>query len=321
MLKLAITNPIVEEYNYFLFETIALIYQNFNIIDAKLYDYFRYEIRQYLIDFENLECDLSGYVMEIFALEMSLLSDNQINNDMMFQNLLQSVLFKDTKWTSNMKYFSNPLVNYIKVSLVKYKFAYSSKPYAEKIFVIIVKLLDLEFFNLAIDLLELILNLFELEFNYDHWMDTVNRLIYIYINLQNNNRRVYVEFSKILVVFLSKFLVKTNSKVLTDLIEPVFPGKVILLLSELSEFITELDLEEKKLTNFALCSYLIDFYNSFDFDNLKLFTRRLIKNLESISKFNLGSRVMVKQLSYHDPSYNAKSYNKIVNAEIKVRKI
>jgi hypothetical protein len=138
-----------------------------------------------------------------------------------------------------------------------------------------------------------------------------------------NNKKAFNEFSKILVLTISKILIKTNSNTVVSLLEGVNSGLTVALIKELSFYISDLENKmHKKLVNYALCCLIADYYQSFDQETLVLFTLKLVKHLEQFAKVNkIGSQNMDQLLGEgnQDLSYAANNYNKLINAEVKVK--
>lgn len=76
ILKLIILNSSQDQYNYFLFETIAILIKRLSISDFELYSHFIKSINSNLIIIlQNSITDLTGYVFQIFAQQLSLVKD------------------------------------------------------------------------------------------------------------------------------------------------------------------------------------------------------------------------------------------------------
>lgn len=77
ILKLIISNPTEDQFNYFLFETISLILKKLSSNDPQLYCMFEAAIKaNLLMIITNNITDLMGYAFQILALELSLSSGN-----------------------------------------------------------------------------------------------------------------------------------------------------------------------------------------------------------------------------------------------------
>lgn len=324
ILKMIIANPSEDQFNYYLFETISLVYRKLGDVDRALYNHFDGVIKGNLIFIiENSITDLMPYAFQLFALQLSVSIDDNPLNDSFHQGLLSAILFNESNWTLQMKYMVAPFVSYIKVAIIKCKMYFlSDNNNLSQLFNIIDKLLSLKAYSHAFELLDLIINFFD----YPLISNKIKLLFYNFMvinnNLKVNNKKAHKEFSKILIVFLAKLIIKTSVKDVIELIESASQGLTVNLLTELCEIIMDLDNNKnKKLVTYAYCSIMSNFYSSFDPDTLRLFTLRLIQHLERFYKVNLKSLGgdMDKLLEQgQDLSYAANNYNKLFNAEVKV---
>jgi hypothetical protein len=135
----------------------------------------------------------------------------------------------------------------------------------------------------------------------------------MYNNYKENNKKLLRDFSRGLIVFFAKFIIKTNSEILLDMLgENVF----VYLLNELCDYLTDLDSSKnKKLVTYAYCMIMNDYHSKFNIEQLKFFTSKLISHLE---KFNKIMNIGVEKLLDNEISYNSNTYNKLQNGDIKV---
>jgi len=324
ILKMVIANPTEDQFNYFLFETIAIVLNKTSKYDLSLYEYFSKAIGDnLLLPIQNAITDLMSYIFQIFTLEMNIVSDNiQLSSDPIYSNLLDSILFQPDNWSIPMKYLFKPFIAYIKVSFVKMNKYYMNKPdNLNHIFVIANKLLELKNYALVFDLLDSVINFFDFNFLFENIKNVLYNLLVNHKNIKESNKKAYREFSKLLIVFLSKLLIKTNSKVLIEILEGISSGLTVSLLTELCEFLIDLDSNKnKKLVTYAYCQIINDYYSSFDVDTLRLFTWKMIQHLEKFYKINLNTLGDIEKLfDSQDLTYTANNYNKLLNAEITVK--
>jgi exportin-2 (importin alpha re-exporter) len=322
MLKMVIANPTEDQFNYFLFETIALVLTKTNRFEANLHSYFSKAIRaNLLIPIQNTVTDLMSYVFQIFTVELNIASETELASEPLYTNLLESILYQHTNWSLSMKYLFKPFIAYIKVSFMRLKNFYLNKPQnINQTFVIVNSLLGLKHYQLGFDLLDSTMNFFDFNFIFENIKSVVYNLVLIHKNIKETNMKAYREFSKLLIVFLSKLLIKTNSKLLIEILEGISSGLTVSLLAELCEFLIDLDSNKnKKLVTYAYCQIINDYYSAFGIDTLRLFTWKLIQHLEKFYKINLNSYGAIEKLfDSQDFSYSANNYNKLHNADISV---
>lgn len=322
ILKMIIANPTEDQFNYFLFETIALILKKTSRFEMSLYTFFSKSIRDnLLIPVQNSITDLMSYIFQIFTLELSIIPQNVLDSEVLYASLLESIIYQQTNWSLQMKYLFKPFISYIKVSFIKMKNYYLiKKENLDQIFVIVNNLLGIKNYPLALELIDALMNYFDFSLIFENIKNVFYNIIVIHKNIKETNKKAYREFSKLLIVFLSKLLIKTNSKVLIEILEGFSSGLTVTLLSELCEFLIDLDSNKnKKLVTFAYCQIINDYFSAFDIDTLRLFTYKLIQHLEKFYKINLNSLGdMNKLFDTQDFTYSANNYNKLFNAEVAV---
>ncbi len=168
-------------------------------------------------------------------------------------------------------------------------------------------------FNLAFEILDYILNSFDINRIYNNFKQLFSDLIILYNNLKETNKKLHRDFSKSMVTFLAKFVIKTNSQFLVDLLGHSF----VSVLNDLCDFLTDLDnSKSKKLVTYAYCLIMNDFYRMFDVEQLKFLTKNLISHLEKFNK--LFSSLNYDKIFDNEISYNSNTYNKLQNADINV---
>jgi hypothetical protein len=168
-------------------------------------------------------------------------------------------------------------------------------------------------FGQTFELLDNILNYLDFNSTYANYKQIFYNLFTTYNSYKENNKKLLRDLSRGLVVFIAKFLIKTNSGVLLDVLgENAF----VYLLNELCDYLTDLDNNKnKKLVTYAYCLIMNDYYSKFNIDQLKFFTAKLISHLE---KFNKITDVNYENMLTIEISYNSNTYNKLQNADIKV---
>jgi hypothetical protein len=134
----------------------------------------------------------------------------------------------------------------------------------------------------------------------------------VYNSYRENNKKLLREFSRGLVIFCAKIVIKINSNALVNLLGDAF----VPMLNELCDYLTDLDNNKnKKLVTYAYCMIMNDYFTMFNIDQLKFFTHKLITHLE---KFNKNMSYFMDKILDNEISYNSNTYNKLGNADIKV---
>jgi hypothetical protein len=321
IIKAIIANPSEDQFNYYLFETIVMLMKKLNSVDRTLYDFFEQTIKENLVYImQNFITDLVGYTIQVLALHLQFFQGDPMA-DNLHKNILSTILFNEGNWSLSMKYLFNPFSTYLKNSLLKSQNHYmTNKESVEAIFKIIHKLLEMKTYNVTFDLIDRVINTLDLQFLMNHIKNLFFELMCIFNNLKENNKKAYREFCRILLTFLCKLMVKSNSKFVVDLIESVSQGLTMPLLMGLSEYLVDVETKYKKLATYAICTFLTDFCSSFDLPTLKFFSQKLVEHLEKFTKTKLSIYCggIDKLMEGNDLSYAANNYNKLVNAEIKV---
>lgn len=322
ILKLVIANSTEDQFNYYLFETIALVLRKLSTFDIELCLYFQNSIQEKLLYIlSNSVSDLMGYVFQILPLELAYApaDENGLPADPVFMNIIEGIIYQETNWTLQMKYLFQPFISFIKSAFLKNKaFFLNNKQTIDKIFSnVIEKLFSYKNYTLAFELLNYLINFFDFNLLFEYIKNLLFKMFGLYNNLRENNKRAFRDLSKLLVVFFSQILIKTNSKNLANLMESIATGLTDSMLRELSEVIIDLDSQKnKKLVTYAYCSIITDFCADFDRETLKFITYKLVQLLEKFNKLNLSSLTKVED---EDLSYASNNFNKLINAEIKVK--
>jgi hypothetical protein len=77
VLKAIVSNPIEDQFNFFFFETVAIMMRKLAKSDMEQYNHFESSIRETLIYIlSSSSNDLMGYAFQILALELSLSEAN-----------------------------------------------------------------------------------------------------------------------------------------------------------------------------------------------------------------------------------------------------
>jgi hypothetical protein len=145
-------------------------------------------------------------------------------------------------------------------------------------------------------------------------------LLILYESIRDNNQRGFIDFSRQLVVFFSKFLIRTSTKTLIDLLEGLAKGSTTVLLRDLCQQLPDLENNrDKKLVNYAYCAILNDYHFHFDTEILKFLTKKLITHLTKFNKY--GSSININDNMFkEDCIFEGNShFTKILNAEIRVK--
>jgi hypothetical protein len=175
-------------------------------------------------------------------------------------------------------------------------------------------------YKLAFDLLEYLINYFDINQIFQSIKESFYNLLVIYQSLQGGEKKQIIEFSRQLVVFFSKFLIKNSPKVLIDILESISQGATTILLRDLCSQLPDLDNNrDKKIVNYAYCSILNDYYSLFDTETLKYLTKYVITHLTNFNKYGINVNINDNKFKLgEDCTYDGTSFNKILNADVKV---
>jgi hypothetical protein len=174
------------------------------------------------------------------------------------------------------------------------------------------QLLESKNFSQMFEFLDIILNYCDLNKIGNNFNQAFKTFVSFFNNYTENNKKLLRDFSRGLVVFCAKIVVKINSEALASVLGESF-GFII---SELCDYLTDLDNNKnKKIVTYAYCMIMTDYYKLFTHEQLKFFTHKLITHLE---KFNKVLGFNAERLLDTEICYNSNTYNKLMNADIKV---
>lgn len=324
MIRMVIADPKEDQFNYYLFETITMLLKKLYDHNPSLYYIFESEINQNLIYIvQNGINDLLGVVFQTFSLQLSFIdmTKNQIQGTI-HENIISSVLDSEI-WILTNKYLFKPFLAYLRVMLIKSSsYFLSDINRLTKLFAIMTSLLNLKNYLLAFELAEYLICFLNSEYIKDQIYGMIYNLLIIHKSLkEGSNKKGCMEFSKLLLIFISKLIIKNGSKLLVDILEQITPGLTVQLIIELSEFMIDLDeVKNKKYVNYAYCLLINDYYSVFDINMLRLLTEKLIKHLERFNKSKLNFFGDIDKV-FGQCAYEENSCNKLYNAEIKVSNV
>ena len=321
ILKLIINSPQTDEFNYYFFETCALIMKKFgvvnnnNTIDLTLIKRFENALREDLnLILTNNVTDLLGYTFQLFANYLFITNDN----NEFYQKILTTILTNNNMWDINMKYLHPPSIEFIKVILITNKQFCENKNVIDLIFTICQKLLENKSFNFVFQLIEYLLNYV----NTDLYGEKLTQFLKITneIAIQNitSNPKVYSDINQEMILLLSKLSLNTNLNLSMEMVKIISNNPIQYLIEMIDEITNLKNTSNKKMVVYWYVQILNNFYNSFDDNSLTSITFKLLNVLKNF--YGINYRKYYRGIKNEDLSYAANNYNKLtcVNIENKI---
>ena len=315
ILKLIIKNPQTDEFNYYFFETCALIMKKFvinnNNMDLTLVKNFENTLRNDLnLILQNNVTDLLGYTFQLFAYYLYLTNDN--NN--FYQNILTNILTNDKMWDLNMKYLYPPSIEFIKVILITNKQFCENQNVVNLLFKICQTLLENKSFNFVFQLIEYLVNYVSTDLygaNLTKFLKVTNQIA---IQNMTTNPKVYSDINQEMILLLSKLNLKININLSMEIVKIISNNPIEYLIEMIDEISNLKNTKNKKLVVFWYCQILNNFYNNIDDNSLISMTNKLLVALKNFYGINYRKYIGVDK--NEDLSYAANNYNKLACANI-----
>jgi len=230
ILKLIIKNPQSDEFNFYFFETCALIMKKFeikninNTTDLSLIKSFQNTLQNDLnLILQNNITDILGYSFQLFAFYLFLTNDN----NEFYQNILNNILTNDKMWDINMKYLYPPSIDYIKVILLTNKQFCENQQVIQLLFKICQTLIENKSFNYAFQLIEYLINFVSTDL-YGENLTTFLKIINgIAVQNMTTNPRVYSEINQEMILILAKLSLKINLNLAMEIVKILSPDNPI----------------------------------------------------------------------------------------------
>ncbi len=316
ILKLIINNPQNDEFNYYFFETCALIMKKFEIInnnntsDLTLIKKFENSLRNDLNSIlQNNVTDLLGYTFQLFAFYLYKTNDN----NEFYQNILTVILTNKNIWDINMKYLYPPSIEYIKVILITNKQFCENKDVINLLFKICETLLTNKSFNYAFQLIEYLVNYVSTNLygeNLTKFLKVTNNVAVQNITI---NPKVYSDINQEMILLLSKLSLKLNLNLSIDLIKVISSNPIQYLIEMIDEITNLKNTKSKKTVVYWYVQILNNFYNNIDDNSLISMTTKLLNVLKNFYGINFRRYGLNRE---EDLSYAANNYNKLTCANI-----
>ena len=316
ILKLIITNPQTDEFNYYFFETCALIMQKFRInnnggADLTLVKKFENTLRADLsLVLEKNVTDLLGYTFQLFAYYLFITNDN--NN--FYQTILTNILTNNNMWDINMKYLYPPSIEFIKVILITNKTFCENKNVIDLLFKICQTLLENKCFNFVFQLIEYLINYV----NADIYGENLTQFLKITngIAVQNmtTNPKVFNDINQEMILLLSKLSLKININLSLEIIKIISTNPFQYLIDMIDEITSLKNTKNKKMVVYWYVQILSKYYNSIDDKSLITMTYKLLNVLKNF--YGINYRRYYNEIKNEDLSYAANNYNKLTCANI-----
>ena len=317
ILQLIIKNPQIDEFNYYFFETCALIMKKFvvnnnNNIDLTLVKKFEKSIINDLnLILQNNITDLLGYTFQLFAYYLFISNDN--NN--FYQNILTNILTNDIMWDINMKYLYPPSIEFIKVILITNKQFCENPNVIELLFKICKTLLENKSFNFVFQLIEYLINYVSTDLygaNLTQFLKITNQIA---VQNMTTNPKVYSDINQEMILLLSKLNLKISLNLSMEMAKIISNNNLIQYLIDMIDEITNLkSTKNKKLVVYWYVQILNNFYNNIDDNSLVSMTNKLLLVLKNF--YGINFRKYNTEIKSEDNSYAANNYNKLACANI-----
>ena len=316
ILKLIINNSQNDEFNYYFFETCALIMKKFeiknnnNTSDLTLIKKFENTLRSDLnVILQNNVTDLLGYTMQLFAFYLYKTNDN----NEFYQNILTVILTNENMWDINMKYLYPPSIEFIKVIFITNKQFCENKNVIDLLFKICQTLLTNKSFNFVFQLIEYLVNYV----NANVYGENLTQFLKITntIAVQNitTNPKVYSDINQEMILLLSKLSIKLNINLSMEIIKIISSDPIQYLIEMIDEITNLKQTKSKKMVVYWYVQILQKFYNSFNDNNLISMTSKLLNLLKNFYGINYRKYALNRN---EDLSYAANNYNKLTCANI-----
>ena len=319
ILKLITENHQNDEFNYYFFETCALIMKKFviknisnNTSDLTLVKNFENSLQEDLDSIlkKNIT-DLLGYSFQLFAFYLFLTNDNNA----FYQNILNNILTNRNMWDINMKYLYPPSIDYIKVILITNKQFCESQQIIEYLFAICQTLIENKSFNYAFQLIEYLINFVSTDLyggNLTQFLKIINGIA---MQNLNANPRVYSEINQEMILILAKLSLKINLKLAMDIINIISENNSInYLITMIDEIPNFKSTKNKKMLIYFYSQILVSYYNNIDDQSLVNMTSKLLNVVKNFYGINFKKYYGFNKNEYM--SYAANNYNKLSCANI-----
>ncbi len=316
ILKLIIRSSQNDEFNYYYFETCALIMKKFeiknnnNTSDLTLIKKFENTLRSDLntILMNNIT-DLLGYTMQLFAFYLYKTNDN----NEFYQNILTTILTNDNMWDINMKYLYPPSIEFIKVILITNKQFCENKNVINLLFKICQTLLTNKSFNYVFQLIEYLVNYVSTDLYGENLTQFLKITNTIAVQNITTNPKVYSDINQEMILLLSKLSIKINLNLSMEIIKIISNNPIQYLIEMIDEITNLKQTKNKKMVVYWYVQILQKFFNNIDDNSLISMTNKLLNVLKNFYGINMRKYALNRN---EDLSYAANNYNKLTCANI-----
>ena len=318
ILKLIIKNPQSDEFNFYFFETCALIMKKFeikninNTTDLSLIKSFQNTLQNDLnIILQNNITDILGYSFQLFAFYLFLTNDN----NEFYQNILNNILTNDKMWDINMKYLYPPSIDYIKVILLTNKQFCENQQVIQLLFKICQTLIENKSFNYAFQLIEYLINFVSTDLYGENLTAFLKIINGIAVQNMTTNPRVYSEINQEMILILAKLSLKINLNLAMEIVKILSPENPIeYLIKMIDEIPNFKSTKNKKMLIYFYSQILVSFNNAISDQDLVNMTSKLLNIVKNFYGINFKKYYGFNKSE--DMSYAANNYNKLSCANI-----
>ena len=318
ILKLIIKNPQSDEFNFYFFETCALIMKKFeikninNTTDLSLIKSFQNTLQNDLnLILQNNITDILGYSFQLFAFYLFLTNDN----NEFYQNILNNILTNDKMWDINMKYLYPPSIDYIKVILLTNKQFCENQQVIQLLFKICQTLIENKSFNYAFQLIEYLINFVSTDLYGENLTAFLKIINGIAVQNMTTNPRVYSEINQEMILILAKLSLKINLNLAMEIVKILSPDNPIEYLIKMIDEIPNFKAtKNKKMLIYFYSQILVSFNNAISDQDLVNMTSKLLNIVKNFYGINFKKYYGFNKSE--DMSYAANNYNKLSCANI-----
>ena len=312
ILKNIIKNPEQDEFNFYFFQTCALLIKKTALQgnNCEIPKYFLSIIQNDLnIILNDAITDLMGYVFQLFAYYIHVSKDNSE----FYSNLLKQILYNQNSWSLNFKYLFNPYISYIKVNFISNKEFFNNNNSVDQIFAICGILLNYKCYKQLFELLDYLINFLEP----NNFLNSLFNVIGATYNLLQENKKEnpkgFKELGQEFMVFLSKLSLRIDFSNIVSIINKIggvnFLNEMIDMFSYLGD-----NQKVKKILLYFYCKYITDFCNEMNDEILIELTKKLLEVVQKFYKIDFS--IFYSNSKPEDNSYAAHNYNKLTVANI-----
>ena len=312
ILKNIIKNPQQDEFNFYFYQTCALIIKKTASQgnNCEIPKYFLNVLQNDLnsILTETIT-DLMGYTFQLFAYYIHVSKDNSD----FYSNLLKQILYNQNSWSLTFKYLFNPYISFIKVNFISNKEFFNNKSSTDQIFAICGVLLNYKCYKQLFELLDYLINFLEP----NNFLNSLFNVIAATYNLLQENKKEnpkgFKDLGQEFMVFLAKLSLRIDFSNIVSIMNKIGG---IMFLNEMIDMFSYLgdNQKVKKILLFFYCKYITEFCIEINDNSLIELTKKLLEVVQKFYKIDFSNFYISSKPE--DITYAAHNYNKLTVANI-----